>query len=75
MYENEKLFYSHLFFYSCSGRLKIADLGLSRIFLKEDELKGRSESEDGENAQSDEDVKRRIRQRQYSHQVATRWYR
>ena len=60
---------------SCSGRLKIADLGLSRIFLKEEELKGRSEDKDGVTAQSDEDVKRRVRQRQYSHQVATRWYR
>ena len=41
---------------SATGRLKIADFGLSRIFLTE---------EDAPDA----------RKRQYSHQVATRWYR
>ena len=57
--------------FSCSGRLKIADLGLSRIFLREDELKDDSDT----NNESSEASRRRIRQRQYSHQVATRWYR
>ena len=61
--------------YSCSGRLKIADLGLSRIFLKEDALKDDSEQMGDKSCQSNEASKRRIRQRQYSHQVATRWYR
>lgn len=42
---------------STDGRLKIADLGLSRIFL------------------TDEDEKKGLRKRHYSHQVATRWYR
>ena len=57
--------------FSCSGRLKIADLGLSRIFLREDELKDDLDT----NNESSEATRRRIRQRQYSHQVATRWYR
>ena len=57
--------------FSCSGRLKIADLGLSRIFLREEELKDDSDT----NNESSEASRRRIRQRQYSHQVATRWYR
>ena len=52
------------FFLSSKGCLKIADLGLSRIFLKDDDVKNKHETSE-----------RRIRQRQYSHQVATRWYR
>ena len=52
-----------IFCFSCKGCLKIADLGLSRIFLSDKDLENNSGSQ------------RKIRQRQYSHQVATRWYR
>ena len=45
---------------SAKGQLKIADFGLSRILEKDE---------------SDDESGVRIRKRQYSHQVATRWYR
>ena len=63
--------------------MKIADLGLSRIFLNDRDLpktqkdQERNVGETGrqECASSEKGLQRRIRQRQYSHQVATRWYR
>ena len=66
-------------YFSCKGRLRIADLGLSRIFLTDDDLsknkEGSSKQNDEGNSSSKGASRRRIRQRQYSHQVATRWYR
>ena len=71
-----------LLYVSCKGRLKIADLGLSRIFLNNADLAKKNEDEDDDYTQTHQEdlgpskgLRRRSRQRQYSHQVATRWYR
>lgn len=63
--------------FSCNGCLKIADLGLSRIFLNDGDLKTDKDvaNDNMKQGVTDKESKRKIRQRQYSHQVATRWYR